>query len=597
MLTNRFLGARTNARLMAMEALNANIMIADRNLNITYMNPAVMDLLQKAEADLKKELPRFSVATLIGSNIDVFHKTPAHQRDMLKNLKGRHNATIKVGDLMFDLQVSPLVRGGRNSGFVVEWSDARTRLQNLEFAVQIAAISRSQAVIEFDIDGTILNANANFLNCLGYTMEEIKGRKHSMFVEKAYAASPAYEEFWNGLRAGEFHPQEFRRVHKDGRIITIQAAYNPIMDSQGKVVKVIKFATDVSKRVAIVKDIGEALKKLAEGDLSSQITNTFTSEYEELRQNFNMSVAQLNKTMGAIAQSISTINSGSQEISSGANDLARRTEQQAASLEETAAALDQITANVRSSSQRADEARHVAVEANQSAAKSGDVVSQAVNAMSRIEESARQISNIIGVIDEIAFQTNLLALNAGVEAARAGEAGKGFAVVAQEVRELAQRSAQAAKEIKGLIQTSSTEVASGVKLVSETGVALKGIGAFIVTINQHMEAIATSAREQSVGLAEVNTAVNQMDQTTQQNAAMVEETSAASGTLASESANLRDMIARFNLGYASSQAQALRDTASRMARPEQARATPRAMSHTPAHTHGNAAVAQEWSEF
>ncbi len=214
-----------------------------------------------------------------------------------------------------------------------------------------------------------------------------------------------------------------------------------------------------------------------------------------------------------------SIDSGTREIASGAQDLSKRTEQQAASLEETAAALDEITANVTTASKRTDEARNVAHEANVSAERSASVVSEAEQAMRRIEDSSEQISNIISVIDEIAFQTNLLALNAGVEAARAGEAGKGFAVVAQEVRELAQRAATAAKEIKGLIEKSSAEVGTGVRLVLETGQSLKSISDHVSRINQLMEAIATSAREQSTGLGEINTAVNQMDQSTQQNAA------------------------------------------------------------------------------
>jgi methyl-accepting chemotaxis protein len=271
------------------------------------------------------------------------------------------------------------------------------------------------------------------------------------------------------------------------------------------------------------------------------------------------------------------------------------TEQQAASLEETAAALDQITVNVANSSKRADEARTVAVLANESAAQSGRVVANAVDAMQKIEQSSNQVSNIIGVIDEIAFQTNLLALNAGVEAARAGDAGKGFAVVAQEVRELAQRSAQAAKEIKDLIRNSSVEVQNGVKLVSETGAALKTIEGYIVTVNQHMDSIATSAKEQSVGLGEVNTAVNQMDQVTQQNAAMVEETSAAGASLASESGRLRELISQFQLGGTP------RQTASVMAaapthRPVQSPVRRMAGQVAKAFS-GNAAVKESWEEF
>ncbi|MGR9317481.1 HAMP domain-containing methyl-accepting chemotaxis protein [Rhizobium leguminosarum] len=292
--------------------------------------------------------------------------------------------------------------------------------------------------------------------------------------------------------------------------------------------------------------LAESLKQLAGGDLTVQITEPFDADFEGLRQDFNDAVARLCQTLAEVAGSAVNIDSGSNEIANSANDLAKRTEQQAAALEQTAAALDEITANVASASKRAEEAREVAAQANAGATTSGEIVSQAVQAMSRIEQSSSQISNI-GVIDEIAFQTNLLALNAGVEAARAGEAGKGFAVVAQEVRELAQRSAQAAKEIKTLIHASAGEVAAGVGLVSKTGEALKTIGELIVAINRHVEAIAVSAREQSVGLAEINTAVNSLDQTTQQNAAMVEEASAASASLADEGATLRQLIRQFNL--------------------------------------------------
>ncbi len=293
--------------------------------------------------------------------------------------------------------------------------------------------------------------------------------------------------------------------------------------------------------------LAAGLRRLAAGDLSFQLNDAFAPDFEALRHDLNAAVKQLGNTLAAVTQSAGSIDDGTREISQSSDDLSRRTEQQAASLEQTAAALDEITVNVSNSSKRADEARTVAVQANASAAQSGAVVANAVEAMRRIEESANQISSIIGVIDEIAFQTNLLALNAGVEAARAGDAGKGFAVVAQEVRELAQRSARAAKEIKELIRNSSVEVEGGVKLVRETGDALKTIETHVVTINQHMDAIATSAREQSVGLAEVNTAVNQMDQVTQQNAAMVEETNAASATLANEASRLRELIAQFQL--------------------------------------------------
>ncbi|MCV3764691.1 methyl-accepting chemotaxis protein [Rhizobium sp. TRM95796] len=304
------------------------------------------------------------------------------------------------------------------------------------------------------------------------------------------------------------------------------------------------------------------LKRLADGDLAFELVEPFSPDFEALRHDLNNAVRQLGSTLSAVSGATAAIDSGSQEISRGANDLSKRTEQQAASLEQTAAALDEITANVASATARVNEARHVAVEANEGATRSGGVVSQAVTAMEKIESSAQQISSIIGVIDEIAFQTNLLALNAGVEAARAGDAGKGFAVVAQEVRELAQRSAHAAKEIKELIRKSSAEVGAGVELVRETGQALGTIGGLIRTMNEHMEMIATASQEQATALAEVNTAVNQMDQVTQQNAAMVEETSAAGAQLSHEATSLRALVAQFRLSE--NHGSTLRDMAARM---------------------------------
>jgi methyl-accepting chemotaxis protein len=338
------------------------------------------------------------------------------------------------------------------------------------------------------------------------------------------------------------------------------------------------------------------LRRLADGDLAFELTEPFSPDFETLRHDFNSSIRQLGDALSAIQASVGVIDAGSREIATGAADLAKRTESQAASLEETTSAVEQITVNVSNSTHLTQEVLDEATVANTDAGKSGAIVANAEAAMQRIEDSSGKIASIISVIDEIAFQTNLLALNAGVEAARAGEAGKGFAVVAQEVRELAQRSANAAKEIKGLIQNSSNEVGNGVKLVRDAGAALNAIGGHIQTINRKMEEISTASREQSIGLKEVNAAVSTMDHSTQQNAAMVEQSSAAAATLAQEAAKLRDLVTRFSLTQGSNPASLLRQTASRMASPTFG-APQRSRSAASRPASGNLAAKDNWEEF
>ncbi|MBY5751591.1 methyl-accepting chemotaxis protein [Rhizobium leguminosarum] len=306
-------------------------------------------------------------------------------------------------------------------------------------------------------------------------------------------------------------------------------------------------AREASELDRAVTALGDGLRRLAAGDLASHIAEPFVAHLDALREDFNNSVEKLNETMHTVGANARAIGAGANEIRSSADQLSQRTEQQSASVEETAAALEEITTTVRDAAKRAEEASQLVARTRLGAEKSGEVVRKAVSAMQQIEKSSGEISNIIGVIDDIAFQTNLLALNAGVEAARAGDAGKGFAVVAQEVRELAQRSAKAAKEIKALISTSGSHVQTGVSLVGETGKALDAIVGEVQEINQHVHAIAEASREQSIGLQEINTAVNTMDQGTQQNAAMVEESTAASHNLATEAAALNNLLSQFRL--------------------------------------------------
>jgi methyl-accepting chemotaxis protein len=421
------------------------------------------------------------------------------------------------------------------------------KLLAAENAGKLDAISRAQAVIEFSTDGQILTANENFLTVLGYRLDEIQGRHHRMFVEPAYAQSAEYQEFWRKLNRGEYVAEEFKRIGKGGKEVWIQASYNPIFDLNKRVVKVVKFATEVTGRVVAVNQIAAGLSQLAEGNLQHRIKVDFIPSLDRLRVDFNASMESLERSMSAISVNVQAIRSGTGEISVAADDLSRRTEQQASSLEETAAALEEITATVKRTAEGAKHARDVVAVAKVDADKSGVVVREAMAAMTGIDKSSKQISQIIGVIDEIAFQTNLLALNAGVEAARAGEAGRGFAVVASEVRALAQRSAEAAKEIKGLISTSTAQVDQGVQLVTQTGDALGRIVAQVVEINGIITDIAASAQEQATGLQQVNTAVNEMDQVTQKNAAMVEETTAASHALSGEAEELGRLVSRYQI--------------------------------------------------
>ena len=301
------------------------------------------------------------------------------------------------------------------------------------------------------------------------------------------------------------------------------------------------------QQALVVRSFGAGLSKLADGDLTYRVRDDLPEQYEQLRNDFNGAMGKLQETMRGIVGNANSIRSGSFEITRASDDMAKRTEQQAAGLEETAAALEEITATVKRTAEGAQQARQVVSTAKVDAEKGGDVVAKAIAAMGQIEQSAQEITQIIGVIDEIAFQTNLLALNAGVEAARAGDAGRGFAVVAQEVRALAQRSAEAAKEIKSLITASTEQVSSGVDLVGQTGQALERIVQQVGRINGVVGEIAASAKEQATGLEEVNVAVVQMDQVTQQNAAMVEESTAASHSLAREADTLTQMMEQFQV--------------------------------------------------
>ena len=469
-----------------------------------------------------------------------------------------------------------------------------------DLAGRMAALDRVQAIIEFTPDGEILWANDNFLKAMGYRLDEIVGRHHSLFVDPDFARSAGYADHWQRLRAGQFVVDEFERRSRDGSSVWIQASYNPLFDASGRVAKVVKFATDVTGRVRSVHAIAAGLSAMAGKDLAHQIVQPVEPAFERLKSDFNVAAESLAGALGVAQAAARGVDGGASEISEASDNLSRRTEQQAASLEETAAALEEITQTVRRTAEASRQASDAASQARGDAERSGDVMRQAVHAMTEIESSSSQISQIIGVIDEIAFQTNLLALNAGVEAARAGEAGRGFAVVASEVRALAQRSAEAAKEIKTLITTSGAQVQQGSRLVGDTGKALSSIVEAIAHIDTLVGEIAASTREQATGMSEVNTAVNQMDQVTQQNAAMVEEATAAAANLRVESANLSSLISEFRIGGAAAATLARASAPPPAARPKTAgNPVHKAQSRVVAFAHGGAAAAKaaDWEEF
>lgn len=483
--------------------------------------------------------------------------TPAYHDFWARLGRGEHDAgtykRLAKGnrDIWIQASYNPVFRNGKPVKVVKFAADVtEARKKAIDDAGKLEALSRSQAVIEFLPTGEILTANENFCGALGYALTEIVGKHHSIFCEPAYARTEEYQRFWQRLAQGEFIANEFVRYGKGGKEIWIQAAYNPITDADGKVYKVVKFATDVTSRMSAISELGGALRNLSEGDLTKTLERSFVPSMEQLRHDFNATVRRLSDTLTTVGENASAIAAGSRELGDSAESFSRRTEQQAASVEETAAALEEITTTVADSSQRAEEAGRLVAETKHGAEQSGTVVRSAVAAMDQIEKSSREITNIIGVIDDIAFQTNLLALNAGVEAARAGEAGKGFAVVAQEVRELAQRSASAAKEIKALITASSEHVKNGVGLVGQTGKALEQIVTQVGDINSNVAAIVKASKEQTIGLREINSAINSLDQTTQQNAAMVEESTAASLRLANEADALHSLLAQFRLADA-----------------------------------------------
>lgn len=420
---------------------------------------------------------------------------------------------------------------------------------------QLAAISKALLVVELDLDGTIRQANANFLRLFGFESTQLLGQPHRTLLMPADRTANADETLWRRLRAGEFDTGQYTRVTSDGRELFLEGSYNPILNLRGVPHKIVLYATDVTDQVNASRQMNVSLdqtrttvRSACDGDLRARVqTDDKSGDLRQMAESVNSLLANMGNVVSKVKAAADAVYRGAEEISQGNTNLSQRTEEQSASLEETASSMEEMTSTVKQNADNAAQANKLAAAARDQAVQGGAVTGRAVHAMAEINESSRKIADIITVIDEIAFQTNLLALNAAVEAARAGEQGRGFAVVASEVRNLAGRSATAAKEIKSLIQDSVKKVQDGSLLVTQSGDTLQDIVASVKKVSDIVAEIAAASREQSAGIDQVSRAVTQMDEMTQQNAALVEQATAASRAMADQARELNAIMSEYRV--------------------------------------------------
>jgi methyl-accepting chemotaxis protein len=552
----------------ALEGSAAAMMIVDMSFKITFVNPACTELMDDLLPDIKEIWPDIKPQHLVDEDLGKL----AQLRSMLVKVtdptvtltKEERTVNMRAGGRILRLNVNPVLDAeGQLFGCVVEWVDRTNAAQD---AALVQAINAAQARIVFSKAGKVIDANDIFLSMINGVFKDTDVCSLPSIFKGNLPGDTTGDEFARKVLSEELQQGRFNAYSKfaDKNYI-VDGSFAVTKNEEGGPDRVTFIGTDVTDQDRAIKSaeaerllaaeeqgkvvhiLGIGLNKLSDGDLECDIKEDVPEVYLQLRNDFNATVRSLRDAISAVIHNSDSIRNETGEITSAADDLSRRTEKQAATLEETAAALDELTVSVRSAAEGADHASKMSADAQRNAEQGGDVARKAVTAMDGIKNSSQEISKITSVIDDIAFQTNLLALNAGVEAARAGEAGRGFAVVATEVRALAQRSSDAAREINELINSSGEQVQQGVDLVDRTGKALASIVTSVAEISSRVSNIAASAREQSSGLAEINTAVNELDHVTQQNAAMFEETTAASHALTSEADALVQAVSRFKL--------------------------------------------------